>query len=88
LSKEKHGKRLGGAYIHCYVTYQVKLVINDDRKDCSKSIVGGVSFHHKLMVREPMMEDQSMGEGLFQHLESGGACVVEVPWSTLLGEPS
>jgi len=41
----------------------MKLVINDDRKDCSKSIVGGICFNHKLMVQKPMVKDQSMGEG-------------------------
>jgi len=68
-------------------SYQMKLVVNDDRKDCSESIVRGVGFNHKLMVRKPMVKDQSTGEGLFQHLKSGAAFVVEVPRSTLPGEP-
>jgi len=68
--------------------YQVKLVINYDRKDCSESIVGGIGFNHKLMVWKPMVKDWSTGESLLQHLESRVACVVEVPQSSLLGEPS
>jgi len=68
--------------------YWMKLVINDDRKDCSKSIVGGIGINHKLMVRKPMVEDWSSGESVFQGLESGAASVVKVPRSTLLGEPS
>ena len=61
-------------------SYRMKLVINDDRKDCSESVVGGVSFNHKLMVRKPMVEDQSLGESLFQRLESGAAsCVLVRP---------
>jgi len=69
-------------------SYQMKLVINDDRKDCSESIVGGIGFNHKLMVQKPMMEDWSTGESLFQCLKSSAASVIKVPWSTLPGEPS
>ena len=65
--------------------YRVKLVINDDRKDCSKSVVGGISFNHKLVVRKPMMEDRSTGESLFQCLESGAAFVVKVPVKGRIG---
>jgi len=69
-------------------SYWVKLVINDDRKDFSESVVGGVGFNHKLMVWKPMVKDRSTGESLLQCLESGAACVIELPWSTLPGEPS
>jgi len=44
--------------------YWVKFVINDDRKDSSESIIGGIGFHHKLMVQKPMVEDWSLGRGL------------------------
>ena len=66
----------------------MKLVINDDKKDCSKSIVRGVSFNHKSVVQNPMMEDQSVGESLFQRLESRTALAVKAPWSALWGESS
>jgi len=69
-------------------SYQMKLVINDERKDCSESIVRGVGFNHKLMVQKPMVKDWSTGESLFQCLKSRAALVVEVPQSTLPGEPS
>jgi len=68
--------------------YQVKLVINDDRKDCSDSVVGGFGFNNELVVQKPMVEAQSSGEGLFQSLKSGAAFVIKVQWSTLLGESS
>jgi len=66
----------------------VKFVINDNRKDSSESIIGGVSFHHKLMVQKPMVKDWGLGKGLLQSLKSRAAFVIEDPWSTLLGEPS
>jgi len=69
-------------------SYWMKLVIDDDRKDCSESIVGSVGFNHKLMIWKPMVKDQSTDEGLLQHRESRAAFIVEVPLSTLLGEPS
>ncbi|KIO03591.1 hypothetical protein M404DRAFT_145059, partial [Pisolithus tinctorius Marx 270] len=57
-----------------------------DRQNASNGIVGGVSFHCKRSVRDPMSENRSGAEGILQAEESRAALLGKVPRSTLLRE--
>ena len=41
-----------------------------NRKNCSKSIVQGISFHNELSIRNPVDENGSRGECLFKKVKS------------------
>ena len=38
------------------------IIFVNNRENCSKSIVQGISFHNKLSIRNPISEDRSGGE--------------------------
>ncbi|KIO00230.1 hypothetical protein M404DRAFT_152992 [Pisolithus tinctorius Marx 270] len=59
-----------------------------DRQNASNGIVGGVSFHCKWSVRNPVSENRSGAEGILQAEESGVALLGKVPRSTLSHEAS
>ena len=58
-------------------------ILKVDRKDGSNSIVGSISFHNKLTVRNPMGKDRSVSESLFQLVECSQAFIVEFSWNAL-----
>ncbi|KIK79549.1 hypothetical protein PAXRUDRAFT_161063, partial [Paxillus rubicundulus Ve08.2h10] len=52
----------------------------------SNDIVGGVGLNDDRGTRNPMSQNRSRGEGIFQALESGAAFFGEVPQSVFLSE--
>ena len=42
----------------------------NNRKDCSESIVQNISFHDKLSIGNPMSENRSEDECIFERIES------------------
>ncbi|KIO05145.1 hypothetical protein M404DRAFT_141637 [Pisolithus tinctorius Marx 270] len=59
-----------------------------DQQNASNGIVGGVSFHCKRSIRDPMSENGSRAEGILQAEESRAALLGKVPRSTLSREVS
>ncbi|KIN95104.1 hypothetical protein M404DRAFT_166753 [Pisolithus tinctorius Marx 270] len=59
-----------------------------DRQNASNGIVGGIGFHCKRSVRNPVSENRSGAEGILQVEESGAALLGKVPRSTLSHEAS
>jgi len=58
----------------------------NNRKDCNESIVWSIGFYNELSIGDPISENRSRGEYLFERIEStiiGGA---ELPRNVLLGE--
>jgi len=41
-----------------------------NRKDCSESIVQNISFHNELSIRNPVYENRSRDEYLFERFEN------------------
>ena len=69
--------------------YGVDLIIfSHNRKNSSKSVVWGISFHDELRVWNPIRKDRSGGKGLFQGIECYPTIVVKVPWTVLSSETS
>ena len=69
--------------------YGVDLIIfSHNRENSSKSVVWGIGFHNELCIQNPMHEDRSGGEGLFQGIKYYPTIVVKVPWSVLSSETS
>ena len=55
-------------------------------ENASDGIVGGVCLYDDQSVRNPMGEDRSGGEGIFEVLEGRATRVTEVPENTFAGE--
>ena len=69
--------------------YGVDLIIfSHNGEDGSKSVVWDISFHDELCIRNPIREDRSGGEGLFQGIKCYPTIVVKVPQSVLSSETS
>ena len=66
---------------------QVQLTIwSCHQKDCSKSIVRGISLDCNFSVQDPMGKDQGCGESLVKCFKGGMALIREVPRGTLAGK--
>jgi len=78
--------------LHCSKSVGVKgnwmnfIIFINNREDCSKSIVQGISFHDELSIRNPMSKDRSGGECFLERVESISTGGVELPRNVLLGE--
>ncbi|KIN92824.1 hypothetical protein M404DRAFT_157900 [Pisolithus tinctorius Marx 270] len=59
-----------------------------DQQNASNGIVGGVGFHCKQSIKNPVSENRSAAEGILQVEESGAALLRNVPRSTLSREVS
>ncbi|KIN94366.1 hypothetical protein M404DRAFT_168524 [Pisolithus tinctorius Marx 270] len=59
-----------------------------DRQNASNGIVGGIGFHCKRSIRNPVSENRSGAEGILQVEESRAALLGKVPRSTLSCEAS
>ncbi|KIO03370.1 hypothetical protein M404DRAFT_145629 [Pisolithus tinctorius Marx 270] len=59
-----------------------------DQQNTSNGIVGGIGFHCKWSIRDPVCEDRSRAEGILQVEESRAALLGKVPRSTLSREVS
>ena len=57
-------------------------------EDRAKGIVQGVGLNNNGFVRDPMSEDRGRGEGGLKGLERLSGSIGEIPWDTLVGEPS
>ena len=57
-----------------------------NKKDCSESIVQGISFHNKLSIRNSISEDRSGSECFLERVESILTGGVELPRNILPGE--
>jgi hypothetical protein len=57
-----------------------------DRKNSCHSIVGGISFHSDLSIRNPMTENWGGGKGFLQRFERLSAFVGEIPFCTFASE--
>ena len=62
------------------------LVRTTNGENASNGIVGGVCLYDDRSVWNPMGEDRSGGEGIFEVLEGGATGVTEVPGNTFAGE--
>ena len=62
------------------------LVRTTNGENASDSIVRGVCLYDDQSIQNPMGEDRSGGEGVFEVLEGGVTEVTEVPWNTFVGE--
>ena len=57
-----------------------------DGKDCTKSIVGGISFDNNRCVGNPMRKNRCCCESFLQSIESIVSGIGEMPQSVLLSE--
>ena len=62
------------------------LVRTTNEENTSDSIVGGVCLYDDQSIQNPMGEDGSGGEDVFEVLEGGVTGVTEVPGNTFVGE--
>ena len=62
------------------------IIFINNREDCSKSIVQGISFHNELSTRNPMSKDRSRGKCFLERVESILIGGVELPRNVLLGK--
>jgi len=62
------------------------IIFVNNREDCSKSIVRGISFHNELSIRNPISEDRCRSEYFFERVENISTGGVELPRNVLLGE--
>ena len=62
------------------------LVRTMNGENASDGIVEGICLYHDQNVQNPMGEDRSGGEGVFQVLEGGATGVTEVPGNTFASE--
>ena len=57
-----------------------------NKKDCSESIVQGISFHNKLSIRNSISEDRSGDKYFLKRVESISTEEVELSKNVLPGE--
>ena len=62
------------------------LVRTMNGENVSDGIVGGICLYDDWSIWNPMDEDRSRGEGIFEVLEGGMTGVTEVPGNTFVGE--
>jgi len=62
------------------------IIFINNREDCSKSIVRGISFHNELSIRNPMSEDRCRNECFLERVESILTGGVKLPRNVLPGE--
>ena len=62
------------------------IIFVNNRKDCSESIVQGISFHNELSIKNPMSEDRSRDKCLLERIESIITEGVKLPRNILLDE--
>ena len=62
------------------------LVRTMNGENASDGIVGGICLYDDRSIRNPIGEDRSGGEGIFEVLEGGVTGVTEVPGNTFAGE--
>jgi len=62
------------------------IIFVNNREDCSKSIVRGISFHDELSIRNPMSKDKSGSKCFLERVESIYTGEVELPRNVFLGE--
>ena len=62
------------------------IIFVNNREDCSKSIIRGISFHDELSIGNPMSEDKCGGECFLERVESILTGGVELPRNVLSGE--
>ena len=62
------------------------IIFVNNREDCSKSIIRGISFHNELSIGNPMSEDKCGGECFLERVESILTGGVELPRNVLSGE--
>ena len=62
------------------------LVRTTNGENANNGIVGGVYFYNDWSIWNPMDEDRSGGEGVFEVWEDGATEVTEVPGNTFVGE--
>jgi len=55
------------------------IIFVHDRKNCSKSIVGGICFHNKLSIRDLVSKNGHRSEYLLKRVESIIAEVIKLP---------
>jgi hypothetical protein len=60
------------------------IVWRDEGENGRKGIVGSICFHYELGVRNPMCEDRSCGESLFECVEGRLIILGKVPFDVLL----
>ena len=52
---------------------------SDNGKDCAEGIVGSVSFHNKLSIRNPMSKNRSSSKSTFKCFKGSAAIISEGP---------
>jgi len=62
------------------------IIFINNREDCSKSIVRGISFHNELSIGNPMSENRSGGKCFLERVESILTGGVELPRNVLPGK--
>ena len=62
------------------------IIFVNNRENCSKSIVQGISFHKELSIGNSMSENRYRGEWFLQRVESILIGGVKLPRNVLLGE--
>ena len=62
------------------------LIRTTNGENASNGIVRGVCLYDDWSIQNPMGEDRSGGEGVFEVLEGGATGVTEVPGNTFVGE--
>ena len=78
--------------LHCSESARVKdnwinfIILVNNGKDCSESIVQGISFHNELSIGNPMSEDRCGGEYFLKRVESILTGGVELLRNVLPGE--
>ena len=62
------------------------IIFINNRKDCSKSIVQGISFHNELSIGNPMSEDKYRDKCFLKRVKSISTGGVELSRNVFLGE--
>ena len=62
------------------------IIFVNNRENCSKSIVQGISFHNELNIGNPMSKDRSGGKCFLERVESILTGRVKLPKNVLLSE--
>jgi len=62
------------------------IIFINNGKDCSESIVQGISFHNELSIGNPISKDRSRGKCFLERVESIYTGGVKLPRNVLSGE--
>ena len=59
---------------------------SDNGKNCAEGVVGSISFHNKLSIRDPMSKNRSSSKSAFKSFKGSAAIISEGPFDILARE--